>query len=288
MPLRLPSSVRTFVLTRGPHAIFGPKYTIMPPSRSRSGTMMSSVPDVSPGTSPSTSGRPSGDQILSEDDSSSDFLYVDSDITEDEEYDFDAMHETDEETVIANPDSSGPEVAAEEARSTRSDNEVPTRTEDHAGEIYHNNRKHATYYRERMQRFDEKEYMKTVYAPGTEAALNRVLQVWRAFCRIVLERPWRSSMKQIDLRMLQAFFEFFLNQCKAKDGRRKRPIKITRSLQTFWNNFTLVYRKEALSDPYLRLNKSAVRNVRVHYICLTCVAVKKLTCLASGALSCRF
>lgn len=53
-----------------------------------------------------------------------------------------------------------------------------------------------------MRRFDEKEYMKTVYSPGTEAALNGVLQIWRASCRIVLERPWRSCMKQIDLRML--------------------------------------------------------------------------------------
>lgn len=62
---------------------------------------------------------------------------MDSDITDDEEYDFNAMHETDEETVTANPDSSEPEVAKEEASSSDTrrhkglDSEVPSRTEDH-------------------------------------------------------------------------------------------------------------------------------------------------------------
>lgn len=193
---------------------------------------------MSNGGSPSPSGRGASDQILRKNNSSSDFLYMDSNITNEEQYDFNAMHKTNKETVTGNTGLSEPKVAKEEAKSLKRrrgkgfDGKDPAHTEDHAGEIYHNNRKHATYYRERMQCFDEKEYMKTVYSPGTEAALNRVLQIWQAFCRIVLERPWGSCMKQIDLRMLQVFFEFHLNQCKAKGGRRKRPIKITRSLQT--------------------------------------------------------
>jgi hypothetical protein len=69
-------------------------------------------------------------------------------------------------------------------------------------------------------------------------------------------------MKNIDLGILQAFFEFHLYQDRGKNGKRKRAVKCTGSLQTFRNNFTLVYRQQINEDPYIRLEKSAVHNVR--------------------------
>lgn len=78
---------------------------------------------------------------------------------------------------------------------------------------------------------------------------------------MILKQPWRRTMKNIDLGILQAFFEFHLYQDRGKNGKRKRAVKCTRSLQTFRNNFTLVYRQQINEDPYIRLEKSAVHNV---------------------------
>lgn len=69
-------------------------------------------------------------------------------------------------------------------------------------------------------------------------------------------------MKNLDLRHIESFVHFHLNQKEGIDGRRKRSTKITRSLRTFWDGFRLLYRREALADIDWKVDRNAVNNVR--------------------------
>lgn len=151
-------------------------------------------------------------------------------------------------------------------------------TEDHISKLYHGNRKPPEFYREKMEGFNAKDFQRRNLATRTEDGINQVLYEWRMcvacyscieywltstarFYRVVLQQPWRRSMKRIDLAMLQSFSKFHLYQERGRDGRKKRKTKISRSLQTFRNRFTQLYRRETLKDPYHRLEKNAVVNV---------------------------
>lgn len=69
-------------------------------------------------------------------------------------------------------------------------------------------------------------------------------------------------MKNLDLRHIESFIHFHLNQKVGKNGRRKRGTKITRSLRTFWDGFRLLYRRETLTDIDWKVDRNAVNNVR--------------------------
>lgn len=68
-------------------------------------------------------------------------------------------------------------------------------------------------------------------------------------------------MKELDLRNVEAFIHFHLNQKRGQDGRRMRGTKITRSLRTFWDEFRLLFRWETLSDIDWQVGRNAVNNV---------------------------
>ena len=69
-------------------------------------------------------------------------------------------------------------------------------------------------------------------------------------------------MEALDLRHIESFIHFHLNQREGKDGRRRRGTKITRSLRTFWDEFRLLYRREILADIDWKADRNAVNNVR--------------------------
>lgn len=96
--------------------------------------------------------------------------------------------------------------------------------------------------------------MSTCYHLSTYADSTR-------FCRLILVRPWQRCMRELNIDMLQSFFEWHVWQERRKDGRKKRATRVTRPLQTFWNSFSSLYRREMLTDPYKRVDNQAVRNV---------------------------
>lgn len=82
-----------------------------------------------------------------------------------------------------------------------------------------------------------------------------------SYYRQVLHRPWRLAIANMTLADVEAFLRFHLDSEQGRGGRRKRQILISRSLQTFWNNFRLLYRREMLTKIDLKILQMAATNV---------------------------
>lgn len=66
----------------------------------------------------------------------------------------------------------------------------------------------------------------------------------------------RQGFEAISVAVLKNFFDWFMNEKKGKDGRKKRGIKKKSSLETMWKLFRLVFEREMGEKLDPKMNRS--------------------------------
>ncbi|KJZ72256.1 hypothetical protein HIM_08398 [Hirsutella minnesotensis 3608] len=110
--------------------------------------------------------------------------------------------------------------------------------EDQA-QLFGGNVHSAEYYKKAVEEFNECDWDTQDYSNGSLLLLD-------AFCEILeldVQDCYRSVSESRSLRLLYNFFDWSLNQKIGKDGRKRRGIKKSSSLGTYWKVFRLVFER---------------------------------------------
>ncbi|KAH7163710.1 hypothetical protein DER46DRAFT_556459 [Fusarium sp. MPI-SDFR-AT-0072] len=105
----------------------------------------------------------------------------------------------------------------------------------------------------RMQdNFKEEDADDTAYADGTTRQLDAIERRWNTYCKYTKQNP-TSSMHNISLGKINAFFHWLFSQKTGAGERRLPGIRSSHTLKQYWKEFRLVYERETKKkiDPVL-------------------------------------
>jgi len=114
-----------------------------------------------------------------------------------------------------------------------------------------NSREH--YFRQ-LRKFNESELAEQDYVLGSALLLDRIEEQWHQSW-IYLGKDPVQTYWAISARVLRAFFNWLLKQCRGKGGRKKRGTKVESSLGTYWKLFRLVFERATGGKINSKLNR---------------------------------
>ncbi|EGC45157.1 conserved hypothetical protein [Histoplasma capsulatum var. duboisii H88] len=79
------------------------------------------------------------------------------------------------------------------------------------------------------------------YKPGTIKGTDRARDYWNRYCSYV-KRDAQQAYETLSAQSLKAFFSWACDQRRGKDGRRIPGIRTVSSLETFWKQYSQVYK----------------------------------------------
>ncbi|KAH7215415.1 hypothetical protein DER44DRAFT_687978 [Fusarium oxysporum] len=100
--------------------------------------------------------------------------------------------------------------------------------------------------------FKEEDADDTAYADGTTRQLDAIERRWNTYCKYTKQNP-KSSMHNISLGKINAFFHWLFSQKTGAGERRLPGIRSSHTLKQYWKEFRLVYERETKKkiDPVL-------------------------------------
>lgn len=106
-----------------------------------------------------------------------------------------------------------------------------------------------------METFDETEYNREDYAPGSTRLLDRMEDLWNE-CWTYLRKDDLRAYETVSVRTLYTFFDWLLSWQRGKGGRKCRGTKIASSLGSYWKVHLLVYERAMGVKPDGKMNRS--------------------------------
>jgi hypothetical protein len=82
------------------------------------------------------------------------------------------------------------------------------------------------------------------------------------YCKYTRKDPKRT-MRDISLRVINAFFDCLLNQRRGKGGRKVRGVQSANTLGTYWKVFRLVYERATSEKVIGDINQKIHRVSRI-------------------------
>ncbi|KAI9771037.1 MAG: hypothetical protein M1839_002973 [Geoglossum umbratile] len=126
------------------------------------------------------------------------------------------------------------------------------------------------YYLNQEDEFDESEYMDEDYSDNSCLLLDFIEERFFQYCKYTRKDPeW--TMRDISLRVINAFFDWLLNQRRGKGGRRVRGVRSANTLGTYWKVFRLVHERATGEKIRGEINR------KIHRILRKLVKKHKLT-----------
>ena len=112
----------------------------------------------------------------------------------------------------------------------------------------------AEYYRRREEEFDDTSHTQKIYKAGTESLSDWIKELWYQYVRYnrqtlrYTDRRWirycehvgkdaMATLKAMPIKVLDNFFHYVLHT-------RRASVRHASTLQTYWNVFTLMRRRE--------------------------------------------
>ncbi|KAI9763719.1 MAG: hypothetical protein M1839_006317 [Geoglossum umbratile] len=126
------------------------------------------------------------------------------------------------------------------------------------------------YYLNQEDEFDESEYMDEDYSDNSCLLLDFIEERFFQYCKYTCKDPERT-MRDISLRVINAFFDWLLNQRRGKGGRRVRGVRSANTLGTYWKVFRLVHERATGEKIRGEINR------KIHRILRKLVKKHKLT-----------
>ncbi|KAI9774180.1 MAG: hypothetical protein M1839_001882 [Geoglossum umbratile] len=126
------------------------------------------------------------------------------------------------------------------------------------------------YYLNQEDEFDESEYMDEDYSDNSCLLLDFIEERFFQYCKYTCKDPERT-MKDISLCVINAFFDWLLNQRRGKGGRRVRGVRSANTLGTYWKVFRLVHERATGEKIRGEINR------KIHRILRKLVKKHKLT-----------
>ncbi|KAI0837724.1 C2H2 finger domain protein [Hypoxylon sp. FL0890] len=129
--------------------------------------------------------------------------------------------------------------------------------------LFEGNTHSPEYYRRAVETFNASDYESEDYALGTTRYLDGIEEQWIWFCEDFLRRSPQECYETISIKLLQAYFDWSLNQRLSRDGTRKRK-KVTKSssLGTHWKVFRLVFERATNEKIDPKLNRTMHKVLR--------------------------
>ncbi|KAI9769856.1 MAG: hypothetical protein M1840_003850 [Geoglossum simile] len=126
------------------------------------------------------------------------------------------------------------------------------------------------YYLNQEDEFDESEYINEDYSDNSCLLLDFIEEQFFQYCKYTCKDPERT-MRDISLRVINAFFDWLLNQRRGKGGRRVRGVRSANTLGTYWKVFRLVHERATGEKIRGEINR------KIHRILRKLVKKHKLT-----------
>lgn len=112
----------------------------------------------------------------------------------------------------------------------------------------------AAHYKQMEEEFDVLNLTQRIYADSSEGLLGWAKDLWYQYCQFTEKDPL-ITLQKISINVLYAFFDWLLSV-------RKDRVGAVSTLQTYWNAFCLVRKKETGYQAIDPLIKSQMHGVR--------------------------
>ncbi|KAI9867510.1 MAG: hypothetical protein M1813_009069 [Trichoglossum hirsutum] len=126
------------------------------------------------------------------------------------------------------------------------------------------------YYLNQGDEFDESEYIDEDYSNNSCLFLDFIEDRLFQYCKYICKDP-KQTIKDISLHVINAFFNWLLNQRRGKGGRRVRGIQSANALGTYWKVFRPIHERATGEKIREEINR------KIHRILRKLVKKHKLT-----------